>query len=108
MAALKKIAHRGASGEYPENTQLAFVRAIEARADMIELDCQMTRDGHVVVFHDESLMRTAGVRGTVKGKTLEQLKVLGVGACVVTPVKRGELLTALLRTQAMGGMPVPN
>ena len=79
MAALKKIAHRGASGEYPENTQLAFLRAIEARADMIELDCQMTRDGHVVVFHDESLIRTAGVRGTVKGKTLEQLKVLDIG-----------------------------
>src|SRR5678815_2786185 len=79
MAALKKIAHRGASGEYPENTHIAFVKAIEARADMIELDCQMTRDGHVVVFHDESLMRTAGVRGTVKDKTLEQLKALDIG-----------------------------
>jgi two-component system sensor histidine kinase/response regulator len=39
---------------------------------------------------------------------VEQLKVLGVGACVVTPVKRGELLTALLRTQVMGGIPAPN
>jgi glycerophosphoryl diester phosphodiesterase len=79
MAALKRIAHRGASGEYPENTRLAFVKAIEARADIIELDCQITRDGHIVIFHDESLMRTAGVRGTVKNKTLEQLKRLDVG-----------------------------
>jgi CheY-like chemotaxis protein len=39
---------------------------------------------------------------------VEQLKVLGVGACVVTPVKRGELLTALLRTQAVVGKPAPN
>jgi glycerophosphoryl diester phosphodiesterase len=79
MAAFKKIAHRGASGEYPENSRLAFVKAIEARADIIELDCQMTRDGHIVIFHDESLMRTAGVRGTVKNRTLEQLKTLDVG-----------------------------
>jgi glycerophosphoryl diester phosphodiesterase len=79
MAALTRIAHRGASGEYPENTRLAFVKAIEARADIIEFDCQMTRDGHIVIFHDESLMRTAGVRGTVKNRTLEQLKRLDVG-----------------------------
>ena len=51
MAGWKKIAHRGASGEYPENTRLAFVKAIEARVDMIEFDCQMTQDGHVVIFN---------------------------------------------------------
>jgi len=79
MAGFKKIAHRGASGAYPENTRLAFVRAIEARVDMIELDCQMTQDGHVVIFHDEGLKRTAGVKGSVKSKTLEQLKKLDIG-----------------------------
>ena len=79
MAGFKKIAHRGASGRYPENTRLAFSKAIEAGADMIELDCQLSRDGHVVVFHDELLRRTAGVAGTLRSKTLEQLKKLDVG-----------------------------
>ena len=79
MAAFVKIAHRGDSGNFPENTRLAFEKAIEARADMIEIDCQTTSDGHVVVFHDERLNRTAGVSGTVKSKTLQQLKKLDVG-----------------------------
>jgi glycerophosphoryl diester phosphodiesterase len=79
MAGFKKIAHRGASGHYPENTRLAFVKAIEAGVDMIELDCQLSRDGHVVVFHDEQLRRTAGSRGPVRSKDLEQLKQLDIG-----------------------------
>jgi glycerophosphoryl diester phosphodiesterase len=79
MARFKKIAHRGASGQFPENSRLAFASAIEAHADMIELDCQLTQDGHVVVFHDERLMRTARSRGAVKDKTLAQLKTLDIG-----------------------------
>jgi glycerophosphoryl diester phosphodiesterase len=79
MAGFKKIAHRGASGHYPENTRLAFAKAIEAGADMIELDCQLSRDGHVVVFHDEHLKRTAGTRGAVWNKDLDQLKNLDIG-----------------------------
>ena len=73
MVAFVKVAHRGASGNFPENTQLAFEKAIEAGVDMIEMDCQLTRDGHVVVFHDERLRRTAGASGTVRSKSLEQL-----------------------------------
>lgn len=79
MARFLRIAHRGASGDFPENTRLAFEKAIEAGADMIEIDCQLTKDGHVVVFHDERLSRTAGVKGSVNGKTLEQLKKLEIG-----------------------------
>jgi glycerophosphoryl diester phosphodiesterase len=79
MAAFLKIAHRGASGNFPENTRVAFEKAIEARVDMIELDCQMTSDGHIVVFHDERLNRTAGASGTVRSKTLPQLRKLDVG-----------------------------
>ncbi|MGH7886601.1 MAG: glycerophosphodiester phosphodiesterase [Candidatus Binatia bacterium] len=79
MAALKKIAHRGASGAFPENTRLAFKKAIAAGADMIELDCQLTQDGHVVIFHDEKLKRTAGARGALRDRTLAQLKQLDIG-----------------------------
>lgn len=79
MAGFKIIAHRGASGAYPENTALAFRKAIDAGADMIELDCQLSRDGHVVVFHDEQLRRTAGARGALRMKTLAQLKALDIG-----------------------------
>jgi glycerophosphoryl diester phosphodiesterase len=79
MAAFKKIAHRGASGRYPEGTRLALENAIAAGADMIELDCQMTQDGHVVIFHDEKLRRTAGGRGALRDMTLAQLKKLDIG-----------------------------
>ena len=79
MAALKKIAHRGASGAFPENTRLAFNKAIAAGADMIELDCQLSQDGHVVIFHDEKLRRTAAARGAVRERTLAQLKQLDIG-----------------------------
>lgn len=93
MASFKKIAHRGASGEYPENTRVAFEKAIEARADMIELDCQLSQDGHVVVFHDERLTRIAGVRGAVKNRTLAQLKKLDVGQWRKKTFKGERILT---------------
>ena len=93
MAGFTKIAHRGASGNYPENTRLAFEKAIAARADMIEVDCQLTQDGHVVVFHDERLDRTAGARGTVSGKTLDQLKKLDVGQWLKKAYKGERILT---------------
>ncbi len=89
-----KIAHRGFSGSYPENTQVAIEKAVEAGADMIEIDCQLSEDGHVVVIHDESLVRTAGVRGLVKGKTLEQLKKLDVGRWFKKSLK-GQRILAL-------------
>lgn len=76
---LLRIAHRGASGHCPENTRAAFVRAIELGADMIELDCQMTRDGAVVVIHDETLDRTTNGKGRVRDHTLRELKALDAG-----------------------------
>jgi glycerophosphoryl diester phosphodiesterase len=93
MAGFIKVAHRGASGQFPENTRLAFAKAIEARADMIELDCQLSQDGHVVVFHDERLNRTARARGKVSEKTLEQLKKLDVGQWRKKAFKGERILT---------------
>ncbi len=80
MAEFVRIAHRGSSGSFPENTRAAFEKAIETGVDVIETDCQLSKDGHVVVIHDERLDRTAGVKGLVRGKSLKQLKKLDVGA----------------------------
>ena len=73
------IAHRGASGRFPENTLAAFAAAIEAGAQMCELDVQLTRDGAVVVMHDDTVDRTTDGRGAVRGMTLEELKRLDAG-----------------------------
>ena len=94
MADFIKIAHRGSSGSYPENTRLAFEKAIEAGADMIEMDCRLSKDGHVVVIHDDRLDRTARAKGFVNGKTLRQLKKLDVGAWLKKSFK-GERIQTL-------------
>lgn len=74
------FAHRGFSGYYPENTMLAFRKvAEETLADGIELDVQLTKDGEVVIMHDETLDRTTNASGYVKEHTLEELKLLSVG-----------------------------
>ena len=93
MADFIKIAHRGSSGSYPENTRLAFEKAIEAGAGMIERDCRLSKDGHVVVIHDYRLDRTARAKGFVRGKTLKQLKKLDVGAWLKKSFKGQRILT---------------
>lgn len=93
MAGFIKIAHRGSSGSYPENTRIAFEKAIETRVDMIEMDCQLSKDGHVVVFHDERLNRIAKTAGWVKGKDLRQLKNLDVGRWFKKSFKGERILT---------------
>ena len=59
----KLLGHRGFSGNYPENTMLAFQKAIEAGADGVELDVQFSKDGKLVVIHDETLDRTTTGKG---------------------------------------------
>ena len=61
----KNFAHRGFSGKYPENTMLAFQKAVEIGADGAELDVQLTKDGEVVIIHDETIDRTTGGKGYV-------------------------------------------
>ena len=72
----KNFAHRGFSGRYPENTMLAFREAIAAGADGIELDVHLSRDGEVVVIHDETVDRTCGVPGRVQDLTAAELGAL--------------------------------
>jgi glycerophosphoryl diester phosphodiesterase len=73
------IAHRGASGSFPENTLAAFRAAIEAGAEMCELDVQLTRDGAVVVIHDDTVDRTTDGTGAVAAMTLAEIKQLDAG-----------------------------
>ena len=73
------IAHRGASNIAPENTLLAFQKAIDLKADLIEFDLQETKDNHLVVTHDEELSRLTGFKGLVKDLTLKELKELDFG-----------------------------
>ena len=74
------IAHRGASAYFPENTLAAFQGAIDLKADMVEMDIQLTADGEVVVFHDEIITRCTGGGGRIADHTLVQLKKLDAGS----------------------------
>jgi glycerophosphoryl diester phosphodiesterase len=73
------IAHRGASGERPENTLPAYALAVEQRADMIEVDLHRTADGAVVITHDEELAGLGG-RGEIAECTLADVRRLDAGA----------------------------
>jgi glycerophosphoryl diester phosphodiesterase len=77
---VKIIAHRGASAYAPENTMAAFEEAVKIKADYIELDVQMTRDGELVVIHDIVVDRTTRARGKVGEFTLAELKELDAGS----------------------------
>ena len=74
------IAHRGDGGTAPENTMLAFRRAVASGADGIELDVRLTKDEKLVVFHDWSLKRTSDGYGPVNHYTLQELQSLDVGS----------------------------
>lgn len=73
---IKVWAHRGASGYAPENTMDAFRKAVEMKADGIELDVNLTKDGEVVVIHDEVLDRVSDGTGRVQDFTCNELKNL--------------------------------
>jgi len=77
--AIDIIAHRGASSRAPENTLASFRLAHEMRADWFELDCTLTKDGQVLVIHDDSVDRTTNGKGSVSDLTLEELKKLDAG-----------------------------
>jgi glycerophosphoryl diester phosphodiesterase len=70
------MAHRGGAGLWPENTRYAFSRAVEAGADVLEMDLHSTSDGALVIIHDETVGRTTDGTGPVNRMTLAQLKKL--------------------------------
>jgi glycerophosphoryl diester phosphodiesterase len=73
-------AHRGFSGDAPENTLAAFRKAMDVGSDMMELDVRFSKDGQLVVIHDDTLDRTTNGRGKVSDSTLEELKQLDAGS----------------------------
>lgn len=81
------IGHRGASGDFPENTIAAFRGAVEAGAQMCELDVRLSADGAIVVIHDETVDRTTDGSGAVAETLLDHLRRLDAG--------RGEHLPTL-------------
>jgi len=88
------IAHRGASKMAPENTLAAFKKALELGAGGIELDVHLSRDGQLVVIHDEKLDRTSNGKGFVGDKTLDELKALDFGSWF-SPEFRNEKIPTL-------------
>lgn len=76
----KVIAHRGASGIAPENTLIAFQKALEIGVDRIEMDLRQTLDGEVVVMHDKTIMRTTNGWGSVRKLSLKKLKSYSAGS----------------------------
>ena len=73
-APMINFAHRGASGDYPENTLLAFSQAIALGATAIELDVHKSKDNYLVVIHDEDIERTFKGQGKVCDFTLQELQ----------------------------------
>ncbi len=76
---VKNYAHRGFCSKYPENTLLSFEKALEEGVDGIENDVQLTKDGQIVIMHDESVDRTTDGTGWIKDYTLDELKRLDAG-----------------------------
>ncbi len=74
------IAHRGASSYAPENTFAAFDRALGLGVSHVELDVHFSRDGHIVVIHDDTLDRTTNAFGAVADRTLAELRSLDAGS----------------------------
>ena len=69
-------AHRGGAGYGPENSLSCIRRSVEAGVPSIEIDVQLTSDGHVVVCHDNSVNRTTNGKGRISEMTLDQLRAL--------------------------------
>ena len=73
-------AHRGASEYFPENTMRSFYAGLEMRADGIETDIQRTKDGVLVLHHDDTLKRIVGIDRPVSDCTYEELLAMDFGA----------------------------
>lgn len=81
-------AHRGYSAKYPENTLLAFNKAIDQQVDMLEFDLRLSKDGEVMIIHDETVDRTTNGSGRIEELTVDELKKLDAGKEETIPTLR--------------------
>jgi len=93
---MRLIAHRGASGLFPENTLTAFRAALDMGAGAMECDVQLSRDGRLVVIHDLTLERLCGKAVPVRKLDYSELARLDAGAWLA-PRFKGERIPALER-----------
>ena len=85
MQERRLYAHRGASAERPENTLAAFERAVELGADALEMDVHLTRDGHLVVVHDDTAERMTAIAAAWGALELADVRRLDAGWGFVAP-----------------------
>jgi glycerophosphoryl diester phosphodiesterase len=76
------IAHRGSHLNVPENTLIAYENAIQEGADYVEIDLRTTKDGHLVIMHDESITRMTGIKGQVKDLNYSDIRNLKIKPAV--------------------------
>lgn len=74
------FAHRGASGYYPENTMISFRKALDMNCTGIEADVHLTRDGMLIIMHDEKINRTTNSSGYIKDYNYKELKKMDAGS----------------------------
>ena len=80
MSTVAVVAHRGASGEFPENTAAAFREAIRLEVEVIELDVHLTRDEHLLVIHDGTVDRNSNGSGRVADLAMDEVRQLDAGS----------------------------
>lgn len=76
---IEVVGHRGAAGLEPENTLRSIRKAIDLGVDSVEIDVRVTRDGYLVVIHDETVDRTTNGHGYVKDLTFNEIRRLDAG-----------------------------
>lgn len=99
-SAVDIIAHRGASHDAPENTLAAFKLGWQQRADAVELDIWLTKDGKLIVCHDADTKRTTGTAKNIPESTLAELRTLEAGSWK-DPKWRSEQLPTLAEVLAI-------
>jgi len=86
-----RIGHRGAAGHAPENTLLSIQKAIEIGVDIVEVDVRRTRDGELVLLHDQRVNRTTNGRGHIGDLSFEEARRLDAGSGQAIPSLREAL-----------------